>query len=108
MKKYEVKELFEAIKLLDVAEKINTNSVISDFKKSVEAEYRKRNAPKFIKATDAYLNKLKVEDTYIRYLKETDEHYYPGMQGLFERKTNKLLRRHTDTGFLSVAKHEHG
>ena len=100
MKKYEAAELHLAIKLLDNITAPNT--IIDDFKKTLRTEFKKQNAPKFVKATDAYLLKLKRSDVYIRYLREDDEYYYQGMQGLFERKTGRLLRRHTDTGFLSV------
>lgn len=55
---------------------------------------------KFVKATDAYLETLKRDDVYTRQLGPKDEHYYRGMWGLFEHKTGKLLRRHTDTRFL--------
>jgi hypothetical protein len=105
MKKYDVRDLEDAMKIFDTFKTVfveGKNPVIDDFRKQLNAEHKKRSAPKFIKATDAYLKKLKREDVYIRYLKEDDEHYYPGMQGLFEKKGNKLLRRHTDTGFLSL------
>jgi hypothetical protein len=71
-----------------------------DFKKNLQAEFKKRNAPKFVKATDVYLKTLKCSDVYIRYMKEDDEFYYPGMQGLFKKGTNKLLRRHQTYLFL--------
>jgi len=100
MKKYEAKDLEKAIESLDIIQ--TGNPVIEDFKKDLQAEFKKRNAPKFIKATDAYLKTLTRADVYIRYMKEDDEFYYPGMQGMFKRGTNKLLRRHTDTGFLNV------
>lgn len=99
MKKYDVKELKDAIHLLEDGW---MNVILEDFKKELQAEFKKRSAPKFVRATDAYLKKLKREDVYIRHMKETDEYYYQGMQGLFERKTHKLLRRHTDTGFLGL------
>jgi hypothetical protein len=100
MKKYEVKDLESAIKSLDAIQ--IGNPVIEDFIKDLRVEFKKRNAPKFIKATDAYLKTLKRSDVYVRYMKEDDEFYYPGMQGLFKKGTNKLLRRHTDTGFLNI------
>jgi hypothetical protein len=100
MKKYEVKDLESAIKSLDEIQ--IGNPVIEDFIKDLRVEFKKRNAPKFIKATDAYLKTLKRSDVYVRYMKEDDEFYYPGMQGLFKKGTNKLLRRHTDTGFLNI------
>ena len=100
MKKYKAEELQHAIKLLSAI--TVPNIVIDEFKKTLSVEFKKQNAPKFVKATDAYLKKLKRDDVYVRDLKETDEYYYQGMQGLFERKTGRLLRRHTDTGFLSI------
>lgn len=101
MKKYDVKDLENAIKSLDIIQ--TGNVVIEDFKKNLQAEFKKRNAPKFVKATDAYLKTLKRSDVYIRYLKEDDDFYYPGMQGMFKKGSNKLLRRHTDTGMIGIS-----
>jgi hypothetical protein len=102
MKKYSIKELKEAIVLIGGIEGSEENSVIKDFNSKLEQEYKKRNKPKFVKATDTYLSNLSESDVYRRLLVESDEHYYKGMYGMFERGTDKLLRRHTDTGFLKL------
>ncbi len=95
MKKYDNKTLEESLKLLSNTE----NKALLDFKTKVEAELKKRSTT-FIKATDEYLKTLKRDDVYTRPMKETDTYYYKGMYGLFEKGTDKLLRRHTDTGYL--------
>jgi hypothetical protein len=95
MKKYNIKDLEQSLVLLSNTD----NTVILDFKAKIEAEIKKRGTT-FIKATDEYLSKLKRDDVYIRPMKESDAYYYKGMYGLFEKGTDKLLRRHTDTGYL--------
>lgn len=99
MKKYTIEELSEALEILKTH---NNSNVIDDFKKNIENELRIRNKPKFIKAPDSYIKKLKRQEIEIRYLNENDDFYYPGMQGMFEKKTGQLLRRHTDTGLLGL------
>ena len=111
MKKYEIKDLEEAINVMD--KRIGSikvgkfqygtkNVVINDFYKVIKEEHKNRTADKFVKATDSYLSKLTREDVCKRLLKEEDFGYYKGMYGMFEKATNKLLRRHTDLGFLSL------
>lgn len=98
MKKYELKDLEESLLLLSSLAK---NEVISEFKEKIEAEITKRGKH-FEKATDEYLATLTRADIYKRLLVPTDKHYYKGMYGMFERATDKLLRRHTDLGFLKL------
>lgn len=101
MKKYELDSLLEAYNVLNNLESGDaTNPVIVDYISKVKDEIKKRQTPKFVKATDKYLETLEPDDVYTRLLSPKDDHYYNGMYGLFEKKTGKLLRRHTDTGFL--------
>jgi hypothetical protein len=97
MKKYTPEQLEEAINAISNADLHGT--VMSDFLTKLKGELKKRTNV-FVKATDAYMSKLYYDDCYTRPLKEDEYGYYPGMYGCFEKKTDKLLRRHTDTGFL--------
>lgn len=98
MKKYENSHLEEAISQLHNIE--GKGTVLRDFLRQLELELKKQKQGVFVKATDSYIKTLKREDRYIRLLNDQDPGYYPGMYGCFEKKTNKLLRRHTDLGML--------
>jgi hypothetical protein len=98
MKSYTTPELEEAKQILSSIQ--SKNPVIDYFLKKVKEEIKKNTGSVFVKAPDSYLKKLKREDVNFRLLKEGDPGYYPGMYGLFEKKTKKLLRRHTDLGKL--------
>lgn len=100
MKKYDTKDLDEAISL--IASLRTSNVVLFDFLETMKSESKKQLGSKFEKASDSYLRKLKDSDVFTRRLEDGEYGYYPGMYGLFEKKTKKLLRRHTDTGFLNL------
>lgn len=57
---------------------------------------------KFTPARKSYLEGFSLDDIEIRRLEENDEYYYPGMWGMFEKATGKLLRRHNDKGSLLI------
>jgi hypothetical protein len=98
MKKHDVLDLKAAQKSLDLI--MTGNPVIEEFKKNLAAEIKKRDAPKFVKATDAEIALIPSSDIFTRLLGPKDEYYYPGMYGLFQKSTSRLLRRHTDTGYF--------
>lgn len=96
MKKFKVDDLKGALSIIGK----NSNPVLKYFTGLIEKEISLNKTSKFVKANKSYLKTLKYNDVYIRYLKPTDEGYYPGMQGMFKKGTNKLLARHTDSGML--------
>ena len=101
MKKYKTEDIEEAIKVLKSTK--SENVAITDYLYALKVQLAQNVADeKFVKAPNSYLKKLKRKDVYTRPLRKTDIGYYPGMYGLFEKKTHKLLRRHTDLGYLSL------
>jgi hypothetical protein len=80
---------------------IHHKEYIEQVKKQAEQKAKELVSIPFVKATDKYLKTLKLSEVEVRTMEPTDEHYINGFTGLFEKKTNKLLRRHSDRGWLS-------
>jgi hypothetical protein len=97
MKNFTTEQLLNAMHSLDT---MSNDEVLNHFKNLLNDEIKKRTAKPFVKATDAYLAKLTREDVTVRLMEPTDEFYVNGFYGLFENKSGKLLRRHSDRGWL--------
>lgn len=98
MKTYTTEQINEAHSLLDGI--ATDNVVIKDYLVKLQNEVSKRNKAPFVKATDKYLQSLTKDDVCIRLMSPKDEYYVNGFWGMFEKKSGKLLRRHSDRGWL--------
>lgn len=100
MKKYTLDELEEAESILAQSIAALCNPVLGDVIKDIQANLKSMKTPKFVKATDKELDELYVCDVYSRLMEPTDEFYIKGYYGLFLISNDKLLRRHSDRGWL--------
>jgi len=98
MKKFNKEDLQNALNIIQD----NQNPVLSYFSELINEEIELLERGKFVKASKEYLKNLTYNDISFRLLEKTDYGYYPGMYGMFERKTGKLLARHTDLGMLPM------
>ena len=89
MKKYNSIDLKEAVEYLD---DFKSNPIIYNLLNRICKDKRLKSKS-FTKVDDEYLYSLPKDETYIRRLTESDEYYFPGMFGLFEKLSDKLLRR---------------
>ena len=89
MKKYNSIDLKEAVEYLD---DFKSNPIIYNLLNRLCKDKRLKSKS-FTKVDDEYLYSLPKDETYIRRLTESDEYYFPGMFGLFEKLSDKLLRR---------------
>jgi hypothetical protein len=98
MKNYTTEQINEAYSLLNGID--TDNFVIKDYLAKLRIEVSKRDKSPFVKATDKYLQSLTKNDVDIRPMTSDDEYYVNGFWGMFEKKSGKLLRRHSDRGWL--------